>query len=319
MKSLFKVSVAALMLSQLEASYYNNEKNLGDQWEFNADFLWWEIVEDSLTSVVVVNSETANNISTKVHNPNFKWDPGVRLGLGFQPCGCNWDIYASWTYFNTKARHHFSSSDPANVIIPQWGSLLPFVGGDIDTHWHLNLNWADLQLNQSICENSCFSFDIHGGLRGVFIDQKFIFTGSNAVASNSVHSKHRFSSIGVALGLDASWMLGCGISLNVCGGGALLYGKNDSSLREVLTVTDEDFISGSSHYHISRAMSDFSIGISWENDICDCMNLVLGVNWEHHILFNQNQLPRGSLTSAARPRDGDITMQGLTVSATLTY
>jgi hypothetical protein len=325
MRRFFQMAAfAVLTLGQLEANIYDydyydcQECGNSNQWSFQADFLWWRGVLDNLPSVIVIESDGENNTSADIHYPNFKWKPGVRLGVGFTPCGCDWSIGASWTHWQTKARKHLFRDDPNETISPQWGSLLPFIAdaADIDTEWRLYINWLDLELNKLICESSCFQFDIHGGLRTLWVDHKFHFSAVNAIASNNLHSKNKLSSIGIVAGLDANWKVGCGFSINVGAGGALLYGKNKSSVSE--TLIEEgifDFISGSSNYWITRAMSDLKIGFSWESRLLDCMTLILAFDWEHHYFFDQNQLPRGSRSSASRPRDGDLSLQGVTLSA----
>lgn len=327
-------AAAVLLSSQVHGGFfggndnevYVNEDN--NQWAVNADFLWWKAVEDSLPVAIVVDttvSELGTAESASVLNPNYKWDPGFRLGVAYRPCECDWDLYASWTHLNTKAKRSFGPGSATETIIPQWGSLTPFAANlaDLSTSWTLNLNWADFELNRTFCVNSCFNFGIHGGLRAAWIDQKFRFTltnNSTTPTTNSLHSKSDFSSIGVVAGLDASWLVGCGFSINTSAGGAILYGKQKSSFSEsivVLGVTDT--VSGSSNYWISRAMTDLRLGLGWKGCAYGCTTLAVAIDWEHHILFNQNQFPRGSSSPSARPRDGDLTIQGLTVSATLFF
>ena len=292
------------------------------QWYVEADFLWWKAVEDSLP-VAVVTDTTDGAVSVSVLNPNFKWDPGFRLGVGYTPCGCDWDFYASWTHFDTKAKRSFGPGSATETVVPQWGAIVAAAGDTttLSSHWHLHLNWADFELNHNFCESECFKFGVHGGLRAVWINQKFNFalTDTGAGASTDVSSKSDYSSLGVVAGLEASWRVGCGISINACAGGAILYGRQKSRVSETFTTTTALDISGSSHYYISRAMSDLRLGISWETSFFDCYNFVFEADWEHHILFCQNQFPRGSVTASSRPRDGDLTIQGATFSATLFF
>lgn len=326
-------AVTALSFSQVQGSLLGGDDEIfvdgnDNRWAVNADFLWWKAVEDSLPVAVVVDStatELGSDSSADILNPNYKWKPGFRIGIDYQPCGCDWDFYASWTHFNSKATRNFGPGLATETITPQWGSLTPFNASlaTLSSSWHLNLNWADFEFNKTFCANSCFKFGIHGGLRAVWIDQKFNFSITNASTTpvtNSLHSKSDYSSIGVVAGIDASWLVGCGFSVNASAGGALLYGRQKSRVSETLvTVGATDTIGGSSNYYISRAMTDLRLGVAWETCITDCMTLALEADWEHHILFNQNQFPRGSSTSSSRPRDGDLTMQGLTLSGTLFF
>lgn len=325
-------ALAALSLGQLHAGIFDggaSEATANDtQWYVNADFLWWKAVEDSLPVAVVVDTtdtDAGTDESADILNPNYKWDPGFRIGFGYRPCGCDWDFRAAWTHFDTKAKRSFSAGSATETIIPQWGSLTPFAASiaTLSSAWHLHLNWADFELNRTFCVDPCFKFGIHAGLRAAWVNQKFSFSIAEAATTpvtDSLHAKSDFSSIGVVAGLDASWLVGCGFSINASAGGALLYGRQKSRVSETLTAAETAVtIGGSSNYYISRAMTDLRLGIGWETCLSECMTLALAADWEHHILFNQNQFPRGSSTAASRPRDGDLTMQGATFSATLFF
>ena len=328
MKRFLQIAACAVFtLSQLDASYYDSYQESSmdgssHQWAVSGSFLWWKAVEDNLPIAIVTDAISETESSSHVLNHNYKWDPGFRLGVGYEPCGCDWGFYAAWTHFNSKASRTFVSDDPTETIVPQWGSLLPFTSAatQLSSDWHLKLNWADFELNKLLCSGECFQFDVHAGLRAAWVDQKHHFDIANTVAVNSVHSKSDYSSVGVVAGLGARWMVGAGLNIHACAGGALLYGKQKSNFSETLLVdgitTSHD---GSNNYNVSRAMTDVSLGIGWEGPICECWTLGLALDWEHHFLFNQNHFPRGSFSPSAHPRSGDLSMQGLTATAYLTF
>lgn len=330
MKHYLYLAAMAIVAGQLHGSPFDGNVNAATmdgtntQWAVNADVLYWKAVEDNFPVAVIIDTVDADTSASLLY-PNFKWDVGFRLGASYTPCGCDWDIYASWTHFDTKASRSFGPGSATETIVPQWGSLDPFAAdlAVLSSDWHLHLNWADFELNRTFYADPCFSFGVHGGLRAAWVDQKFSFLLTNDATtplSSDLSSKSDYSSVGVVVGLDASWMMGCGFSVNASAGGALLYGKQKSHVAETLTVGPTvTTVGGSSHYDISRAMSDLRLGVSWQGCVCDCMTVALGVDWEHHILFNQNQFPRGSATSESRPRDGDLTIQGATFSATVFF
>jgi hypothetical protein len=335
MRYFFQMAAAAavLSLSQVHGSLFDGNGsdsfvNGNDtQWYVEADFLWWKAVEDSLPVAVVVDTTTGvggSDSSAHVLNPNHKWDPGFRIGLGYQPCGCDWDFYASWTHFDTKAKRSVGPGSATETIYPQFGSLTPFAANlaTLSSNWHLHLNWADFELNKSFCVSPCFKFGVHAGLRGLWINQKLNFSLTNAATTpvtNSLNSKSNYSSVGVVAGIDASWLFGCGLSVNASAGGAILYGRQNSHVSEsIVALATTDTVNGSSHYNISRAMTDLRLGLGYEGCVCD-KTFLLKADWEHHILFCQNQFPRGSATSNSRPRDGDLTIQGVTFSASLLF
>lgn len=329
MKYTLRIATAAVLtLGQAHGLVEVATSNGGNQWAVNADFLWWKAVEDSLP-VAIITDTTDTDLGTAqsadILNLNHKWDPGFRIGVGYTPCGCDWNLVAEWTHFNTKASRSFDPGTEDETIIPQWGSLTPF-GAELATlssNWHLQLNWADFLFNKTFCVDPCFELGIHAGLRAVWLHQKFNFSLVNAAdtpVTNNLNSKSDYNSLGIVAGLDASWLVGCGISVNASAGGSLLYGRQKSSVSEsLITGVGTNTIAGSSNYYISRAMTDVSLGLGWHGNITSCLEAALEIDWEHHILFCQNQFPRGSSTSNSRPRDGDLTIQGLTVSGTIFF
>ena len=327
-------AIAILPLSQLNGTLLDGsdydaiEDDGGSRWYFNVDALWWQATEDNLSAATIFSTSTVGSVSTEsahVINPHFEWDVGYRIGAGYRPCGCSWDVIASWTHFDTKAKRNLSPGPVTETIVPEWGSFTPFLDSSatLSSEWHLHLNWVDAELNRTFCVDPCFELGVHGGLRGLWADQKFnlsiIDTTTTPSSTDTVHSKSNFSSIGIVAGLDASWIIGCGFSINAAAGGSLLYGRQKSHVSETyVTLSGTENPTGSDSYYTSRAMTDLRLGIGWEGCICD-MTLALEVDWEHHLLYHQNQLPRGSRTSAERPRNGDIALQGATFSATLFF
>ena len=76
----------------------------------SADLLYWRAFENGL-DVCVPQSETntvtdgtvASTFKGRARDPRFNWDPGFRLGAGFN-LGCsNLDVAAYWTHFYSNS------------------------------------------------------------------------------------------------------------------------------------------------------------------------------------------------------------------------
>ena len=61
------------------------------------DVLYWHASEE--TSAVWSNVTTLSSFSAETLQ--FDWNPGFRVGFGFQPDEESWDVKLYWTYFHT--------------------------------------------------------------------------------------------------------------------------------------------------------------------------------------------------------------------------
>ena len=61
------------------------------------DVLYWHASEE--TSAVWSNVTTLSSFSAETLQ--FDWNPGFRVGFGFQPDEESWDVKLYWTYFQT--------------------------------------------------------------------------------------------------------------------------------------------------------------------------------------------------------------------------
>ena len=99
-------------------------------WGLELDFLWWRACE---TGIALGNEEEfekfQNNTSqstftrineSHVKTPDFKYDPGFRVGL-YNTCACEcWDIGLIYTHYHTKASTTGNTTiDHTNNKIPQ--------------------------------------------------------------------------------------------------------------------------------------------------------------------------------------------------------
>jgi hypothetical protein len=233
-----------------------------------------------------------------------------------------------------------------NVAVP-----LGFPVDEAFSHWKLQLNMVDLEIGREFCVNSCLKLRPHIGVRGASINEKNkikykvdAVTGGlppgelgqtilalETIATDKFHLKNDFEGAGVRAGLDTTYDLGCGVSLYGTVAASLLYGETEIE-------TKEKFIAGSeinSNIYVQkqkdndcgcRAITDASIGISWEN-CCFKRVFVTKIGWEHHFFFNENQFEKftnfNGTDNAATDRmpqvlHGDLSIQGL-VWSTVVY
>lgn len=302
-----------------------------------ADFLWWKPTENGLDYVIKNEGSTDFVSSGKVRSPNFKWDPGFRVGVGYNMCHDGWDLYANWTHFRTKAKGH-ANSPLGGTLFPVWENPSDFQGpvpvdemGFITsarTNWKLRLDQIDLSLGREFFVSKWLTLRPHIGLRTDWIHQKdtihYVGTTGNLVPSASVDHqislKDRYWGLGLVGGLNTQWGLGEGFSIYGDLDAAILAGHFRISERETELVSNTNRLHVKNSYQLGRAILDLAAGLRWQASFgCDdAFAFLIQAGWENHIYFGQNQLLRfvDDFTPGLQVSNlGDLTFQGWTLSA----
>lgn len=329
-----------------------------------ADFLWWRANEegiqlgteefvDSFTQATAPNRTVVIN-RAHVKYPNFKYDPGFRLGL-IHNCACDcYDIAFNWTHFHTKAKAHGETDEDEGVtFFSDWERLIGPNAIFAASRYTLNLDMLDLELGRKFYVSNCFVLRPNIGLRGIRVDQNYrVFSTSNLDEQESspfvdflsvVKARSDFLAIGPRVGVDVEVQIGCGLSIFGQAAGSIVFGKFDNHAKE--DYTDFNISTGSAlgefHYEqkesahrTSRTITDLAIGVRWDHcfEWCNRYHPVgIAFAWEHHAFYDFNNfnfaergfdLDGGTVGEAngAVPRKrGDLFTQGLTVSATFGF
>lgn len=319
-----------------------------DSLRFRADFLWWRACEEGLSlghEEFFSDFPAGESFERNRHKcPDFKYDPGFRIGVAsICPCDC-WDVALNWTHFHTKAKAHGRSlfgGDVDTIFVSDWerveGAFPDFAKG----RWTLNLDLLDLEFGRKFYVSSCFILRPNLGLRGARIDQGFrTFSvanrfdpydfGGTAFFTSNVKAKNNFLGVGPRIGVDMELRLPCCITVFGQAAGSLVFGRFDRHSREEFEdFSDESayddfrgnftFDSHSNCERCSRGMTDLLIGLKWEH-CCEWCNrqhpLSIAFSWEHHAFYNFNNFV---FDSEHRGCCGDLTTQGLTVSAEIGF
>lgn len=302
-------------------------------------------------------------IDGKYLNPRSKWNFGYKFGIGYNSTRDGWDFELLWTHFRNRA----SRSDNAipaenNSIIPLWSAfassapggntqnnMVLFASG-INSSWRLQLDLLDLDMGREFWNSKYVTLRPHIGLRYASIKQlfeleflggswSFISTPATAATTGVVHLHNNFKGLGVAAGLESTWLIGRGFAfygnLNL----SLVYGRFELDHTENNTLGSPNFtktpiLEIEEGFHSTKAMTDLELGVEWTTMFSDCnYGFTLGLAWEHHMFFNQNQLwrinrlgasgttpqPNNSGSNAFLKRRGDLSTQGWTLTATFDF
>lgn len=312
---------------------------------FTADFIYW-VANESGLGFVVKNENNCNWVSSgKLKTPGFNWEPGFRVGIGYNLPHDGWDVYADWTWLIARANKHVSSDG---------GNLFPtFLNiNEIDTHgnrvwkadakWKTNLNMIDLELGRQFFVSKWLTLRPFMGLRNAWVNQHYnlsyqgVFNTYNSFVpdvTGILRGNHecKFWGIGLRTGLNTQWGLGCGFSAYGDLGLSLLFGRfhinehenfcggvSSSSSSSSVDFSNANMFRLKDKYTACRAITDLGAGLRWDHYFNrDRFHFRFQAGWEQHMFFSQNQFDR--VVDDFQPgmtvtNQGDLSFNGLTLS-----
>lgn len=284
-----------------------------DSLRVSADFLWWRACEECLClGTEEFFSEFPSGGSryqkSREKNPDYKYDPGFRIGLAsICPCDC-FDVALNWTHYHTKAtaegESHFDTNPRSNngtsptafqevVFIPCWQRIGNAIPDFCKGKWTLTLDLLDLEFGRKYYVSNCFILRPHLGLRGTRIDQSFrTFSEANrfdpyegpfssGFFTSESKAKNDFLGIGPRIGLDLELTLPCACGIKVFGqaAGSLVFGRFERHSREFF----HDFSSSRDPSVYDNFPSNLEYHATSTKDRCSraITDLAIGLKWEH--------------------------------------
>jgi len=261
-------------------------------------------VPTDVTDIVLSDGTVISRFKGKSRDPHFEWNPGFRVGIGYEFACRNWDIGALWTSFHSKAHDSNNCGDRIR--------------------WNLNFDVVDVIAGYNANLGSCFLLRPFVGLRGATIDQKLHIGEFSSLSSSSIYSssfstysslignisKERFSGIGPLIGLEAEWNVFCDFSLYIAASVSWLYGNFNVELSQYDEFSYAiDSCRVTKHLNANVTAGDAEIGIRWQKCFCENMNVILQFGLEHHSYFDFNRI--GNY--------GDLSFDGVNFCAIVEY
>lgn len=302
---------------------------------FTAEGLYWKACHDDNAyaikqTVYIPRGEFKQNVK----KPSLKWDFGYRLGVGYNLSDDCWNLYASWTHFNTSRRSHLNSVAPnslGTVVIAQpIDTIATGFPSNIRNKYHLFMDWLDLEMGKRICFGDSFTFRPHIGLRALWLNQRNrsfilgqqIIPTSEPISglSERVKRSEQYTALGLRAGFDTYWNLNRGFSLIGSIAGSILGGKDKNHIKDHFRLAVPGAIVQSFSTKLKdrncscKAVLDLAIAVRWEYLLCNAYFVNMQVGYEQHTFFN---LARS--TFAGRKFHSDLTLHGLTFGGTVRF
>lgn len=302
---------------------------------FFGDYLYWAVKEEGLVYGLQATL-TDSPYQTIFGNPS-KIDPGfnsgMRIGIDYNLPNHDLDIAFTWTRYHNAAKDSISPK-PNKETWVYWvndsGELT--ANGKTSADWDLHLNAYDLELGCAFFPKKYLSLRPFIGVRAAWIEQKLevLYTDLGFAPLTTIQFEsyirsrnyNNFQGYGMRVGLDTKWILGKGFSLLGDLAGSLLW--SDFSIAQ--------FEKNSFGYPRSKvreqaemltSVAEMFGGVQWETSLHDdAVDLNFYAGWEMQIWFNQNQFnnfPERHNTGYAVKQEGDLTLFGLTLGASVGF
>ncbi len=283
----------------------------------DASGLYWQAHENGLA--YAVKSRSVENLaSSKIKNPDFDWDFGFRVGIGYCFSHEEWNLLLQFTSLQT----HATNDTYGEILFPSWQIPMdggPFFAEHVHTHWRLHLGIVDLMLRKCYPVSKSFSLTPQVGIRAGSIRQKYYIDyieGSFASSGDEiVHMKNKFFGIGPNAGLQVDLSLGKGFGLFVKSLFSVLFGEFFLHQNEYSRGGEERTLGVRDLYSSAPPVMDFSAGVYWQQHFSGTLKRIgLAIAWDELFCFSQNQLLR--FTSADSKgvffsNQGDLIVSGI--------
>ena len=300
--------------------YYDLECNWGIS--IRGDFLYWSARESPfaycLEATTLGNAGFPGNIDALAPIKSYflptKWDPGFRIGLGYETFCDGWDIQLLWTRFYTRVKAKASVPDDYNVggdprlpginescLINPWlnasvnsGTLFSF--DIVSSEWNLRFNQIDFELGKRCWLSRCFTFRPYGGIRASWIRSNFYLDSQRNFSVVGIGGPAFFKDFlfahtqgaGLLGGAQSCWFFSSNFSLFLNLDIALVWGQIDSKKKFHYILENGD-IEGlfestwKSNFFILQPVLDLGLGLRWEETWCsNRYRTSLDIGWEHH-------------------------------------
>lgn len=287
-QKLKRLTGAALVLVSCQLSAYQNNCNscscegLG----VGADFLYWKLCENNMDYALVehVSSPTPNSINQGCYRfVKHSWDPGFRVWAEKKNLFCGYNLYGSYTRFDTTKSATTTASDSllfSTLAIGNLNAITEQSLQRIDACHHVRYQNFDVMLSfdYPICCNHSFTPLI--GVEGIKIDESWKSPFSGLVdgdpATYLVHWNSDYQAFGLKIGSRYDCDLSCGFSLFALGTFSLVTGSVNATNSQILSLTpnpelpnnDIIVINNKDHTYLIQPGAHLAIGLNYERCYC---------------------------------------------------
>lgn len=282
-----------------------------------ADFIYWTVRQDGMFHAV---SGVGPNVSKgSVYDLDWEWDPGFKVGLGFNLPHDGWDLFADYTWIRSSISGSAKQDAETTNLVSYWsinGTPLQALSSSRAT-WDIHFNDLHLELGRNSYLSQYLKLRIHAGLQAAWIYQDYEVTQTVAEDSstNRLSQDQDFWGIGLRAGLDTSWQFTHNWSFFADFALSILWGEFDLDRRDRNIINDVDttnIYTGVSPYTFEPVLG-IEAGLRWETWFSGGdYHMLFQAGWEQQIWILQNEFIK---VPTETDHIGDLVLQGLTIRA----
>ena len=275
---------------------------------FVAEFLYWTARLDSFTyakSGIGDSAEHHHVSSGHSHSIDWSWDPGFKVGMGWETDHGGWDIQLKYTwYYNrvTGKTDHTPLYPGFTIAFNKLSVLLPI--GSATADWNLHYQIADLELGRNYLINRFLKLRPFIGIKGTWQNQnlKTTFTHVPIVPflgiTDFYHVKARLHQEiwggGFVFGLNTSWQFANWCSFYGDFAASAMWLSYDLDRKDTFTVDLPAFPLSFTTANIKDNLSnikplfEWGIGVRFETYFySNRFHILLQCGWEATVWPNQ--------------------------------
>ncbi len=304
--------------------------------EVSADFIWWTTFIDNTEygATNIADGGPFVPFGTSVGRgtlsyPNFKFEPGFKIGVGASLGHDGWDIFANYTWIS-------NGNDLVSHLngIPGEGAVVPFMapedasGGGTGglaqsaaSSFSQTFNVLDIELGRAFFISRQLILRPFTGVKGAWIhnstrsDYSFLLSSpAFDLLSGSTKIIQSMGGVGIRSGLNSDWLIWRNLGLYANLACTLLW--SDFHCKEK-DFTDTTGIGNTVNFnffdsrHAVNTVLEAGLGLSYVMWSCDnSFRYQFQLGWEEQVWFDFNQSLRGI---------GNMSLHGLTANANFTF
>lgn len=318
-------------------------------------FIYWKAHQDNMFTGVGTNQsnplDVENGFLSGVpdldnsilfsRKPGYK--PGFKVGLGWNTGSWdNWTVYGEYTWYHTGEGKDDDDANPCGecgcadvILVPTCNCPDSLFASDLESKWKLDLDIGDITVARPAYQGKRLVLSPFFGIRGLWIRQKFnveydalsLSATLVPIGEYSTEARSKAWSVGPRIGVDGSWLLGCGFRIVGNTSASLLYTRYTEMEYESTIPNGNGFgalplandISWENHKNYGTVRPNFEIdaGFGWGTYIGDMYHLDFEARYDFHVFWAQNMVQNAANWAVhyvdAAP--GNLYLHGLTFKA----
>ncbi len=256
------------------------------------EFLYWTSGYDLSYAIV---GQDLSYIQRTLLTFDANYQPGLRIGIGYQLPKQRWDLMADWVYFhNTQNSTLHAGTD---TIFLTWISKdndsnpAQSPGGVQTSSWKLFYNEIGVEIGNPLYFSRFYGLRPNAALRYLKIQDGFeiAYTNTGNSEYNRIQMNNRLHGFGFSFGLDNEFCFGYGLSLLTNFKGALIYSSSHLLYHTNPSQASFGFLGASikKTSHDLLPLLEGRMDLGWKRSFyCDKIALALTGGYEYRVLIN---------------------------------